>query len=276
MKKFEEARRAYESTPIPEELSGRVEEGIRQGQRARQKYRRQRRRWLSAAACLALLIAGLNVSPTVAQAAADVPVLGGLFRILTFVSYEKTEDDINYSVSVPQVEADGALAERVNAVIQDKVEEHLARARQDWEDYREAFFATGGTEEQWAGREMDVIVDYEIKSQSDTHVSFVVTLAEGWVSAMEERYCYNLNLAEDREITLRDLLGENWVEVSNAAIRSQISENSADFFPPEEGGFTTVDGNTAFYIREDGVPVALFPRYAIAPGSTGFPEFPLT
>ena len=30
-----------------------------------------------------------------------------------------------------------------------------ARAQQDWEDYREVFFATGGTQEQWDEQEMD-------------------------------------------------------------------------------------------------------------------------
>ena len=275
MKKLEEARRAYESTPIPEELSSRVEEGIRQGRSARQRRQRLRRRWFSAAACLMLLIAGLNVSPTVAQAAAEVPVIGGLFRVLTFVSYDKTEDDINYSVTVPEVDAESALAETVNKAIQEKVDQHLAKAQQDWEAYREAFFATGGTEEQWAGRQMDVIVDYEIKFQSDTEVSFVVTMAEGWVSSMEERTCYNLNLTENREITLKDLLGENWAEISTAAIQRQIDEEPQKYFTPEMGGFTAVDENTAFYIREDGVPVALFAEYEIAPGSTGFPEFPL-
>ena len=125
MKKLEEARRAYESTPIPEELSSRVEEGIRQGRGARQRRQRLRRRWLSAAACLTLLIAGLNMSPTVAQAAAEVPVIGGLFRVLTFVSYDKTEDDINYSVTVPEVDAESALAETVTKVIQEKVDQHL-------------------------------------------------------------------------------------------------------------------------------------------------------
>ena len=47
------------------------------------------------------------------------------------------------------------------------------------------------------------------------------------------------------------------------------------FFAPGEGGFTTVDEDTSFYIREDGVPVVVFPRYAIAAGAAGFPEFPV-
>ena len=266
--------------PIPDELEERVQEGVAQG-RAAYRARLRRRRWLSVAACLLVAAAAaLNLSPTVAHAAARVPVLGGLFQVLTFVDYEQTEDDIHYSVSVPQVEADSGLAETVNARIQAEVDRHLEQAKQDWADYRDAFFATGGTEEEWGGREMNVVVDYEIKSQTDTRLSFVVYLAEGWVGAREERYCYNLDLAEDRPITLRDLLGADWVQISNAAIEKQIGE-SADsggytyFFTPENGGFTTVDETTSFYIREDGTPVAVFPRYSIAAGAAGFPEFPL-
>lgn len=279
MNEFEKAREAYMDVPIPDELEERVKAGVAQGREAYRAHLR-RRRWLSAAACFLVVVAALNLSPAVAHAAARVPVLGGLFQVLTFASYERTEDDINYSVSVPEVEAGSSLAETVNALIQAEVDRHLDQARQDWADYRSAFFATGGTEEEWGGRTMDVIVDYEIKSQTDTRLSFVVYLAEGWVSAREERYCYNLDLAEDREITLRDLLGEDWVEISNAAIRRQIeasrdAEGFTYFFSPEMGGFTTVDEDTAFYIREDGVPVAVFPKYSIAAGAAGFPEFPL-
>ena len=110
-------------------------------------------------------------------------MLGGLFQILTVRSYDEVKDGIDYDVSVPEVEAGGALTEAVNAQIQERVDAHLAQAQADWDAYKEAFLATGGTEEEWGDREMDVIIDYEIKAQTDTTVSFVVDFAEGWVSA---------------------------------------------------------------------------------------------
>ena len=84
-------------------------------------------------------------------------------------------------------------------------------------------------------------------------------------------------MAGDKTITLRDLLGENWADICNEAIQRQIGESrdSALFFSPEEGGFTTVDESTAFYIRSDGVPVVVFPRGSIAARAAGVPEFPL-
>nr|WP_325222963.1 RsiV family protein [uncultured Oscillibacter sp.] len=281
MNEFKNAKEEYDNTPIPAGLSERVQAGIQEG-KARYRARRGRtvRRWGATAACFAILLAGLNLSPTLAKAAAGVPVLGGLFRVLTVISYDASDGGINYAVSVPGLEADSTLAERVNAAIQEKMDAHLAKARQDWDDYREAFFATGGTEEEWAGREMDVIVSYEIKSQSETRVSFVVTLGEGWVSSMEERYYYNLDFSEDRDLTLRDYLGENWVETCNAAIERQIADSVDEegftlFFAPEDGGFTTVDETTGFYVREDGTVVVCFPEYSIAAGAAGIPEFPI-
>jgi len=277
MNEFKKAREDYEATPIPQELEDRVRAGIRQG-KANYRRRRWRKYAAGTAACLVVLAGALNLSPTVAAAAAEVPVLGGLFRVLTVRDFHGEEDGINYDISVPGVEAEGELAQRVNDVIQEKVNAHLAKAQQDWEDYKEAFFATGGTEEEWNGREMDVIIDYEVKSQTGEQVSFVVSFSEGWVSSYEERYYYNLDLAQNRELTLQDFLGEDWVTVCNAAIRQQIDENAqADgttmFFAPDEGGFTTVDETTSFYVREDGAVVVCFPKYSIAAGAAGNLEF---
>ena len=279
MKEFEKLKSEYENTPIPEELNDRVQAGIRQGRQ--QRGRRVWKRSLgSVAACFVVLVGVLNLSSTVALAAADVPVLGGLFQILTVRNYETEQDGIDYSVNVPGVESDADLAERVNAEIQERVDALTAKAQQDWEDYKAAFLATGGTEEELGDREMDVIVDYDIKSQTDTTVSFTVDFAEGWVASMQERYCYNLNLAEDRDITLADVLGEDWVNLCNTAVENYIAANTdADggslFFTPEQGGFTTVDAATSFYIGEDGAPVLVFPEYSIAAGAMGIVEIPV-
>ena len=279
MNEFDDLKREYDATPIPEELNDRVRAGIRQG-----RQNRARKVWGRSlggmAACFAVLVGMLNVSPTVAHAAADVPVLGGLFQVLTVRDYETKQDGIDYSVTVPGVESEADLAEKVNAEIQERVDALTAKAQADWDAYKEAFFATGGTEEQWGDREMNVIVDYDVKSQTDTTVSFTVDFAEGWITAIQERYCYNLDLAADRDITLADVLGEDWVSVCNGAVNQYIADSAdADgnslFFSPDQGGFTTVDETTAFYLKQDGTVVLVFPEYAIAAGAAGIVEIPV-
>lgn len=287
MNEFKCAREAYYNTPIPAELPERVQSGIRKGKSLyRSRRRRTLRRCMVAAACFCLILAGLNLSPVLASAAANVPVLGGLFKVLTFIDYDKSEDGINYSVTVPEITAETEpevtaeidLAGKVNAAIQEKVDRHLSKAQKDWDDYRDAFFATGGTEDEWGDRKMDVIIDYEIKSQTEERVSFTVSFAEGWVSSCQECVYYNLDFAENRDLTLRDFLGEDWVAVCNAAIQKQIDESAdADgftyFFAPDKGGFTTVDESTGFYVSEDGMVVVCFPKYSIAAGAAGNLEF---
>ena len=277
MNEFKSARDQYESTPIPEELNDHVLAGIRRGKtRSRAGGHALRRTLGAAAACFVVVLGGLNLSPTFAAAAADVPVLGGLFQVLTVRNYETVKDGIDYDVSVPEVEADGALTEAVNAEIQERVDAHLAQAQADWDAYKEAFLATGGTEEELGDREMDVIIDYEIKAQTDTTVSFVVDFAEGWVSAQQQRYCYNLDLANNKDITLADVLGEDWVNICNTAVQAYIDQDTSGlFFTADKGGFTTVDDTTSFYMNQDGSVTLVFPEYAIAAGAAGIVEIPV-
>ena len=277
MNEFKSARDQYESTPIPEELNDHVLAGIRRGKtRSRAGGHALRRTLGAAAACFVVVLGGLNLSPTFAAAAADVPVLGGLFQVLTVRNYETVKDGIDYDVSVPEVEADGALTEAVNAEIQERVDAHLAQAQADWDAYKEAFLATGGTEEELGDREMDVIIDYEIKAQTDTTVSFVVDFAEGWVASMQQRYCYNLDIANDKDITLADVLGEDWVNICNTAVQAYIDQDTSGlFFTADKGGFTTVDDTTSFYMNQDGSVTLVFPEYAIAAGAAGIVEIPV-
>lgn len=276
MNEFEQAKKEYEQIPVPEELADRVQAGIRQG-RAKRMQRKWKRGAGAVAVCLVLVVGTLNISPTVAAAAADVPVLGGLFQILTVRSYQDTNEDRTVEVEQPGLSG-GALAQQVSEEIQERVDAKIAEGEEIIAQYKEAFLATGGTEEQWAEKDNTVSVTYDIKSQTDTTVSFVVDSYVSIANAYQEQVYYNLDLAENREITLADLLGENWVEICNESIRTQMaeSEDPSVFFTEDMGGFTTVDETTSFYINEAGNPVVVFPQYTVAVGAMGNVEFEIS
>lgn len=275
MNDWKQARQSYEDTPIPAELEERVQEGIRQG---RMRYRGARRSaWratASIAACLAVLLTALNTFPSFAAAAAEVPVLGGLFQVLTVRSFTDENGDRTVKVEQPGVTS-GSFAEQVNAEIQSRVEERLAEGEQVVAKAKEAFLATGGTEEEWTKRDTTISVDYEIKSQTDTTVSFVVESYVSVASAYQEQTFYNLDLEAGRELTLRDVLGEDWIALCNDSIRGQMAaaEDPTVYFDEERGGFSTVDGTTGFYLNQAGNPVVVFPRATVAIGTMGVVEF---
>lgn len=277
MKYMEQEKKRYEETEIPAELNDRVQAGIRQGKtnyRKASALRRWKRSGVAVAACLAVTVGVLNVSPTVAAAAADVPVLGGLFQVLTVRNYTEQKED--YTVDVEQPAVTGtAQADKVTEEIQQRVDAKLAEGEQLVAEFKEAFFATGGTEEQWAERENEVSVTYEIKSQTDTTVSFVVDSYVSIASAYQEQVYYNLDLANDKAITLADVLGKDWVTVCNDSIKAQMAaaEDPSVYFDESFGGFTTVDETTQFYLNEAGDPVVVFPRATVAIGAMGVVEF---
>ncbi len=108
----------------------------------------------------------------------------------------------------------------------------------------------------------------------------MLTETETRANAYTELYTYNIDLQAGRELTLRDMLGPDYKELANEAVRAGIAAQEAEspdniYFHGEEGveGFTSIADDQRFYINEAGNPVLIFEKYEIAPGYMGQPEF---
>ena len=292
-------KKTYESIPIPEKLNEMVAQTIASQNKEdiRMSYENTKTTYKTTsrpvwkgcmAAAAAFLVAGtvgLNTSPAFAEELHKIPIIGTLAQVLTFRSFEGTVGDVELDVTVPVVKgADGKeLPAKVNAQIQQLTTTYEAQAKAELAEYKDSFFATGGTEEEWANRTMSLFIDYDVKYFENDILSLQVTTAKSWVSAEEEYHFYNIDLKQDTELTLEDVLGKNYAEICNTSIFKQINEriasdkNAVFFgFGNDEGmmdGFTTVDETTAFYLNENGSVVISFPEYSIAPGSMGIQEF---
>lgn len=280
------AKKRYEEIPIPEELGLRVQQAIEEAEQKRQtepvvpmkKRRNLAKGSLIAAAALTLAFTGaLNASTAFAETVSQLPVLGAVARVLTFTSYEKEQEHVNISVSIPELEVisgdlkglDESINQQVQTLCQTYADEAIDRAL----DYREAFLATGGTEEEWAAHNIEIKVWYEILSQSDDYLSFSIQGSESWTSAYAQTRYYTIDLNKGTLATWKDLLGEDYIEKANEAVLAQIpqleQETGVTFWTAEEGGFTTITEETPFYVNEAGNPVAVFEKYEIAPGAAG-------
>lgn len=284
---------SYEHMEIPEELHLRINDIIisdRKKKTERKVIFMLKRSLATAAVFLAVFTAGLNVSPAFAETASELPIIGTLAKVLTIRSYHTDEGDFRIDMEVPAIISSDTSAESteeftnaVNAEIQHLIDEYTASAKEEFEEYKKAFFATGGTESEWDNRQMDIIVDYEIKYQKAPILSLELITAKGWVAASEERHYYNLDLDSGMEIKLSDLLGEDWIALCNKEIDKQISERIASdpglsFYGYGDNDltgekFSTIDETTDYYINADGNVVIVFPEYSIAPGYMGIQEF---
>lgn len=288
MGKITDMKQRYEEIPIPEELAVRVQQEItksrnRQSQKGthRLRYARAVRTLGTAAAAVVLVFTlALNTVPAFAVEAAQLPVIGTLARVLTFRSYETEQDDIGVSVEIPSIEMieedTGIRVDAINREILDRCDRYVQRELARAEDYRAAFLETGGTPEEWAAHNIKIKVDYEILQQDDSYLSFVVRGSENWSGAGSETRYYNLDLTTGKEVTLRDLLGDDYENLANESIRSQIAERErqgAVFFPEDAGGFSGISEDTQFYINANHNPVIVFAKYEIANGAAGEIEF---
>ena len=288
MGSLKEMKQRYEEVPIPEELAVRVQQEItksrnRQSQKENHRYRyakAMRGMGTAAAAVVLVFTLALNTMPAFAVEAAQLPVIGTLARVLTFRSYETEQDDIGVSVEIPSIEMiaqdTGIRVDAINQEILDRCNRYVQQALARAEDYRTAFLETGGTPEEWAEHNIQITVDYEILQQDEKYLSFVVRGYENWSGAGNETRYYNLDLTTGAEVTLKDLLGDDYEAVANESIRSQIAQREQAgevFFAPEAGGFSGISENTQFYINAHHNPVIVFEKYEIANGAAGEIEF---
>lgn len=287
MKLLREAKKRYEEIIVPEELSERVQEAIKNSEKHRNVVRLRRQSSIPkgaagvAAAILVTFTALLNTSTTFAQNVSAMPIIGAVAKVLTFHSYEKEEENLKLSVKIPSVEMisqdTNGLAESINQEIYRLCQQYADEAAQRADEYKKAFMDTGGTEDEWRAHNLEIHVWYEINSQTQDYLSFVVMGTESWNSAAHERKYYNIDLNTQKIVSLKDLLGEDYIETANESIKNQIEAKSQEmgiqFWTPEEGGFTGISDEARFYINGAGNPVLVFEKYEIAPGSAGAVEF---
>lgn len=306
MDELKEGKKRYDSVPVPKELSERVNKAIMEGER-KMNGKQKKMSWIKVpatvcAAALCVMIVGLNTNEAFANTMGNIPVIGSVMQLLTINSYESStrEDNVDISLEVPELVTDAEtatisenesdsqkvmtaqeIAERMNEEINTRVDAYVADAHARIEEYKTAFLATGGTEAEWNARNFAVDVSYEVKSQQNDILSFAMIYSEDWNSAYGETKYYNINLADGSDITLKDMLGEDYPAVIAESVKKQaeqmVLEDSGKVFwiLEDDMGYASKDvfENPAFYINENGNVVVVFPKYSIAPGYMGATEF---
>lgn len=278
----------HEKIEIPVELNDVVQKAIKQAEKRKKGKRISMKKnilykcGVAVAAVFIITIAGVNTNEAFAKGLQEIPVIGMVAKVFTFHAYETNDNDKKVKVEIPAVQQDEASKDDkfitdVNAEIKKVCDTYVKEAEKRVAEYKEAFIATGGTEEEFAEKNIKINVDYNIMNQTDDYLSFVVYASENWVSGYAETVYYNLDLKNNVYVTLKDMLGEDYINIANNSIKEQIKKLEEDknnvFFSSNKGGFVSIDNSTNFYINEVGNPVIVFEKYEIAPGSMGSLEF---
>lgn len=263
------ARARQEQFPLPEDYPGRVFAtcaGLKEtgAQRRRSSSRFFRRVGCGVAAALALFVALPNLSPTVAAAMVDVPVLGPLVEIVTFRNYTYDDGHSSADVAVPELGGSDA-ADQVNDQVQTYTDQLIARFKADCERIGEGY--------------QGLDVSSTVVTDTDTWFTLRIDATETMASGYDFSRFYHIDKTTGQVVTLSDLfpVGSDYVDVLSAEVRSQMearmaADESQMFFLDE---FTSIDPEQNFYWNDSGELVLVFDEYAVAPGAMGMVEFPI-
>ncbi|MEF3311905.1 stalk domain-containing protein [Paenibacillus sp. GYB004] len=237
--------------------------------------------WLSLSVAGTVMIAGYALPPVPVLAAegAAVPVSAKTdgavqAEFITSTELGSKSEWLKTNVKVPVLQGlqDKKYQEELNYIIQSHAEKDIANWEKEAEEAAADMKKNG-----YEMRPYELIVDYELKSDGSGKpegiVSLrVVTYAQTGGTGMPRVDTYTIrDEAEATRVTLAELFGDKYKETIDAFIKAEIAKDPDSYFPEEFKGIST---EQAFYV-ENGEAVIVFPKYAIAPGAAGNPEFRL-
>jgi len=270
-RRLAELKKKYEETPIPEELDNVVMNAVRN----RKQHVLRSRRLLAAAAAVILGFGlSVNISPALARALYDVPVIGRLARVITLREYRFETEKYRADIVVPGIESSEAteLADRLNAKYLEEGRELYAKFMAEMEEMK-----------QTGDGHLAVSSGYIVKTDNEQILSVGRWVVTAMGSASEEIRYDTIDKQNQLVITLPMLFkDDDYIDIISENIKAQMREQMAEegktYWLPEttdysDWAFDTIAPDQAFYITDDGKLVISFDEAVVAPAYMGVVEF---
>lgn len=262
----------YNNIEIPEELEFMTNRTIN-------THRNKKRTIMSTVAAIMIFSLSLNISETFAMKMSEIPLINSFANILTFRDYGYETENIEAEVTIPKVVEleDKKVQKSINDYINERVDTLLEEAEIRAAEYKKAYIGTGGTEEAYKKKKIQVNVDYEILSSHDDILSFAVYTSDTLAAVYAEYIYYNIDLVDDKVLTLEDILGNDFITTITESVKNDVSEQKSNpdysFFEDIDKEDWTIRDDMDFYINGSKNVVVVFNKYEIAPGAMGRLEY---
>lgn len=272
-------KKKYLETPIPDKLEFLVKKTLTENvnkMKRKNFYRRTGIAAASIAVSTVMLTVGINSSTTFASTLSNVPLVGGIVKVLTFKEYKVNEDTFNANIEVPSIEGldNKVLEKNLN-------EKYLAENKELYEE----FIADMGSLKEAGGGHLGVDSGYIVKTDTDKLLSIGRYVVNTVGSSSTEFKYDTIDKEEEILITLPSLFkNSSYVEIISENIIAQMNEqmesdeNKVYWIEGHvEDGFVEpferIAKDQNFYISNEGKLVISFDKYEVAPGYMGVLEF---
>lgn len=251
MKDIEQASRKAEP---PEALSLMIENTILRARKHRRFQSAARSVTSIAAAFVAILFIGVNVSPALAAALEGVPLIGPLASVMTLDKVHEQEEHKELDVETPQVTGlnNRELEDALNALFAGKAQAVI-------DDFKALVMDAGHTAMQFG---------YEVLANDDALFTIDIITFEAQGSSMTWHNYYTVDLSQGKLVTLADLFVKDADFTSRLTelVRADLDAQEIPYFAED---FDGVRADQCFFIDANGQLVICFEKYAIAPGYVG-------
>ncbi len=277
-KKINQLKNEYMSIPIPAELEFKVKKSLKEGKKAMNKKIYIRRLLATAASAAVIAISftvGINTNEALAETLSDIPVLGGIVKVLTFKEYKFSEKTYDVDIETP------ALDGLENKSLQNSLNEKYFNENKE---LYEQFINDMKSLEENGGGYMGVSSGYVVKTDTDKILS-VGRYIVNTVGSSSTTFRYDtIDKKNEILITLPSLFkDESYVDIISSNIKEQMveqhnkDENKFYWVEGIENEFTElfekISINQSFYISSNGKLIISFDKYEVAPGYMGVVEF---
>ena len=277
-------KKEYEEIKVPENMKERMEASIERAKMEKRKVKKIKlwKTCASAAAVLAIVLVLPNTSQTAAAAMQQIPLLGNLFKITTVREYQVDEERNMANVKVPQVEVQDATEGNTDADRAAQAKESADAINFDIEEETnkliDEFKESMKNEEGY----QDIYIDSKVLTDNDRLFSLELILYQGAGSGYEQHKHYTVDKLTGKELTLKDLCGNDYVDTISEEVKKQMKEQMAtdesvkywlDDPDVPEWNFDKIAEDQDFYVDAEGHVVICFNEYDVAPGSMGCVEF---
>jgi DNA-binding ferritin-like protein len=275
---FERLKEEYQNIQVPEQGLERIESAVKKAKadKRKQKRRRMVRSWgIGAAAMLALFLLP-NSNQNVAYAMENIPVIGGLFKVITIKDYSHIDEHNQAKIKVPEIVASTAESK--------KTSDAVSLVNQSVEQYTNELvdkFKADMVQQGYLGLD----ISYETKTDTDKWFTLAIYAVETKASGYEFRKYYQIDKTTGQTATIKDMFKENtdYVTVISNEIKKQMKQQvdagtSMYWLEGTDGindseAFRTIKNDQNFYVNQDGNIVIVFDEYEVGPGYIGCPEF---
>lgn len=267
--------------PVPREMEQKLNTAVHRSLRARRS--RGTRIAVAAAAAALILMILPNTGENMACAMGNLPVVGRLFRAVTFMNYQYEDERFNADVDVPQIVIDQEQP-REPSGISGELDEAVKQVNLDIEKITEQLVAQFSASVAQGESYDSLEIRHETVTDNERYYALKLFIYRGAGSGTQSYKIYTIDKLSGQRVRLGDLFteGSGYRETISENIREQMRAAMAadgdksywvDMVEKPEMNWAGVEEEQDFYFDQAGNLVLAFDEYEVAPGYMGAQEF---